>query len=260
MVLQAMDFTAPRGRLEMGGLLIGHVGRDGVLHVVTGFFPEQIRASPGYCEFDGSWVAIAASACARANHACGDDSVPDLRVIGWIHTHPDLGLFLSSIDVATYSSLRGMIPDSRFVAVVIDPLRYEDGIFPSEHEPRHYQSAMGTEEIAGDLRARYHLLIDFLQETRKARGKDGIPAILPGDLHAERMLRGDADDAAMALRKGFQRLKSEVWSLQERVGDMGSALEQMRRTKADLSSALVRLDRLEEPRQTGILWNWFGVQ
>ena len=66
-VQQAMDFTAPRGRMEMGGLLIGHIDNEGVTHVVTGFFPEQIRATPGYCEFDGSWVAIAASACQHAN-------------------------------------------------------------------------------------------------------------------------------------------------------------------------------------------------
>ena len=65
-VQQAMDFTAPRGRMEMGGLLIGHIDNEGVTHVVTGFFPKQIRATPGYCEFDGSWVAIAASACRPA--------------------------------------------------------------------------------------------------------------------------------------------------------------------------------------------------
>ena len=64
---QSMDFTAPRGRLEMGGLLIGHVDHMGSINVVTGFFPRQLKETAGYCRFSGSWVAVAASACEHAN-------------------------------------------------------------------------------------------------------------------------------------------------------------------------------------------------
>ena len=65
LVDQAKSFTAPRGRLEMGGLLVGHVDQSGRNVCVVGFFPEQTEESPGYCEFDGGWMAVAAAAAAR---------------------------------------------------------------------------------------------------------------------------------------------------------------------------------------------------
>ena len=85
-------FTAPRGHLEMGGLLIGHVDEEGRNVCVVGFFPEQIQASSGYCEFDGSWVALSAAAIDHANAAVQEapEGTPKLRVIGWIHTHPEI--------------------------------------------------------------------------------------------------------------------------------------------------------------------------
>ena len=244
-VQQAMDFTAPRGRMEMGGLLIGHIDSDGVTHVVTGFFPEQLRATPGYCEFDGSWVALAASACNFANENSSDPSTPELRVVGWIHTHPDLGLFLSSIDVSTYSSLREMVPDSRFIAIVVDPLRNEDGVFPSEKRPRHYVRASGHSDIEVGLRERYHLFLNRLQEIRRDKGDEGIPAVLPGDLRVERLLRGDSDDSQIAMRKGFQQLKSRVWQLEDEVTSYRSSLKGMSEIRRQLESIRSRLKTLE---------------
>ena len=253
-VQQAMDFTAPRGRMEMGGLLIGHIDSDGVTHVVTGFFPEQLRATPGYCEFDGSWVALAASACNFANENSSDSSSPDLRVVGWIHTHPDLGLFLSSIDVSTYSSLRGMVPDSRFIAIVVDPLRNEDGVFPSEKRPRHYVRASGHSDIEAGLRERYHLFLNRLQEIRRDKGDEGIPAVLPGDLRVERLLRGDSDDSQIAMRKGFQQLKSRVWQLEDEVTSYRSSLKGMSEIRRQLESIRSRLKTLESRER-----NFFSV-
>lgn len=253
-VQQAMDFTAPRGRMEMGGLLIGHIDSDGVTHVVTGFFPEQLRATPGYCEFDGSWVALAASACNFANENSSDSSSPDLRVVGWIHTHPDLGLFLSSIDVSTYSSLREMVPDSRFIAIVVDPLRNEDGVFPSEKRPRHYVRASGHSDIEVGLRERYHLFLNRLQEIRRDKGDEGIPAVLPGDLRVERLLRGDSDDSQIAMRKGFQQLKSRVWQLEDEVTSYRSSLKGMSEIRRQLESIRSRLKTLESRER-----NFFSV-
>ena len=98
---QTTAFTQPRGRLEMGGLLIGHVDHEGNNVVVCGFFPRQDEASSGYCEFSGSFNAIASAACDFANERAGGPHTPPLRIIGWIHTHPDIGIFLSGIDINT---------------------------------------------------------------------------------------------------------------------------------------------------------------
>jgi proteasome lid subunit RPN8/RPN11 len=260
LVTQAMDFTAPRGRLEMGGLLIGHIDQKGAINVVTGFFPEQLKETPGYCRFSGSWVAVAASACEYANSFSSSEGVPDLRIVGWIHTHPDLGLFLSSTDVDTYSTLRGMVPDYRFVAVVIDPLRGQDGVFPSERLPNTFFPASGEPGLDERLRDRYHHLLDRLQEVRRSVGTDRLPSILPGDLRGERLARGDADDSVSALRESVHFLKAELWKSEDKVSSLVSEIETAKR---GLLEEIRRLDRrvesLERNKGQGIM-AWFTNQ
>ena len=217
LVEQAIDFTSPRGRLEMGGLLIGHLDSDGAIQVVTGFFPKQLEATAGYCEFSGSWVAMAAAACLYANQACSDPIIPELRIVGWIHTHPNLGLFLSSIDVATYKSLKLMTPDSKFIAVVIDPLRDEQGIFLDENSPNEYFSTSAVPEMSQQLRQKYHCFLDRMQEIKISKGSDELCAILPGDLRIERLLMGDTDDSRTASRAAIQKMKGAIWTLEEEI-------------------------------------------
>ena len=260
LVTQSMDFTAPRGRLEMGGLLIGHIDQEGTINVVTGFFPEQLKETPGYCRFSGSWVAVAASACEYANSFSTGEGIPELRIVGWIHTHPDLGLFLSSTDVDTYSTLRGMVPDSKFVAVVIDPLRNQDGVFPSERLPNTFFPARGEPDLCEGLRGRYHHLLDRLQEVRTAVGTDRMPSILPGDLRDERLARGDADDSVSALRESVHFLKGELWKTEDRI----TSLElEVKTTKRGLLEQIRRLERrvisLEKSKGHGIM-AWFTNQ
>ena len=253
---QSMDFTAPRGRLEMGGLLIGHVDHRGSINVVTGFFPQQLKETAGYCRFSGSWVAVAASACEYANSFPTGRDVPQLRIVGWIHTHPDLGLFLSSTDVSTYSALRGMVPDSKFTAVVIDPLRGLDGVFPSERLPNTFYPAKGEPGLDEALRSRYHHLLDRLQEVRKSVGTDRMPMIMPGDLRQERLVRGDPDDVVSALRESVHFLKSELWKSEDKITSLSSDLAGHRRSMTgEISRLKRRLDFLES-RGNGIL-SWF---
>ncbi len=44
----------------------------------------------------------------------------DLRIVGWWHSHPDFGCFLSSTDVETQ---RFFFPESYQVALVVDPVK-----------------------------------------------------------------------------------------------------------------------------------------
>ena len=170
---QTTAFTQPRGRLEMGGLLIGHVDDQGNNVVVCGFFPEQTEANPGYCEFDGGAVAMAMGACDMANEKKGGPHTPNLRVIGWIHTHPDIGIFLSGIDVRTFGLLRSQTSDGRIVAVVVDPLRKEHGVFNSERAARGKDAtkANGKVRLSEDLVARYHKFLDRMRFFQQKFGK-----------------------------------------------------------------------------------------
>lgn len=241
LIRQAAAFTAPRGRLEMGGLLIGHVDAAGNSVAVTGIFPEQLQESSGYCEFDGMWTALAAAACDHANQI-GDEGTPDIRVIGWIHTHPDIGIFLSGIDVATYRALRDATPDRRFMAVVVDPLREENGVFLTERKPNTHKPAEGEVVLCESLVARYDAMLNRLEQIRGFRGLSSLPCILPGPLRHQRLLQGARDDVSIELERGFFAAKREIHALQ---GSMVKLDEQI----TYLSSLRDTCRRLEKSQQ-----------
>jgi len=238
LIRQAAAFTAPRGRLEMGGLLIGHVDEQGNNVAVTGLFPEQLKESSGYCEFDGMWVALAAAACDNANQI-GDESVPKVRVIGWIHTHPDIGIFLSGIDVATFRSLRNATPDRRLMAVVVDPLREQNGVFLTELEPNGDKPAEGEVKLTPELEDRYMAMLDHLEKIRQFRGLHALPCILAGPLRYRRILQGSRDDMGIELERGFFAAKRDLHALEQEVQHLRtqvSNLETLRHVNTRLAS------------------------
>ena len=212
LVEQAEAFTAPRGHMEMGGLMIGHVDEQGRNVCAVGIFPEQIQATPGYCEFDGKWMAICAAAADYANTQIegGSEDTPNLRVIGWIHTHPGLGLFLSGIDIKTYEDNLNMTMDGRFVAVVVDPLEGNNGVFVSPDEPHSYSSASGAVSMDDKLKARYLAFLQRMEEVRESQGKDALPFILCGDLRMEHVSNGNADDFLESYLKSIQKIRKEL--------------------------------------------------
>ena len=50
----------------------------------------------------------------------------ELRIVGWWHSHPDFGCFLSSTDLQTQ---KYFFPESYQVALVVDPIREEFKFF-----------------------------------------------------------------------------------------------------------------------------------
>ena len=239
---QTTAFTQPRGRLEMGGLLIGHVDDLGNNVVVCGFFPEQTEASPGYCEFDGGAVAMAMGACDMANEKKGGPHTPNLRVIGWIHTHPDIGIFLSGIDVNTFGLLRGQTSDGRIVAVVVDPLRKEHGVFNSEKAARGRDAtkANGKVRLSEDLVARYNKFLDRIRFFQQKRGKESIPFIMPGLLYNDRVKMGDIDDIAQARNETLDNLYIAADKQHQDISLITTKVEKNSKKLANTSSASMR--------------------
>jgi len=216
---QTTAFTLPRGRLEMGGLLIGHIDSKGNNTVVCGFFPRQDEASSGYCEFHGSFTAIASAACDYANEKAGGDHTPDLRVIGWIHTHPDIGIFLSGIDINTFRMLRQVSFEQRCVAVVVDPIRKEHGVFTSEKRAsgRDAGTADSKIRLSEDLEARYHKFLNRMRTMQTKKGKEEIPFIMPGLLYQSRKAMGDVDDVLDAKMETLGQLVRRSETLEKRL-------------------------------------------
>jgi proteasome lid subunit RPN8/RPN11 len=253
---QTTAFTSNRGRLEMGGLLIGHVDEQGRNVVVAGFFPEQTEASSGYCEFEGGFAALAAGACDYANERTGGSHTPNLRVIGWIHTHPDIGIFLSGIDVRTFKTLRQMSGDGRCVAVVVDPLRKIHGVFrsPSSAENKDAEQATGKIRLSEDLAARYNKCLDRLRFLQFKGGKDRLPFIMPGVLRRGRIASGDYDDieeartdALYKTQRNLEEMKSAVSKKLVRVKDEARSeiLAVERRIQASLKSNSQKMEDLK---------------
>ena len=57
----------------------------------------------------------------------------DLRIVGWWHSHPDFGCFLSTTDIHTQEFF---FPDSYQVALVVDPIRGELEFFTLDNKSK----------------------------------------------------------------------------------------------------------------------------
>ena len=216
------SFTGPRGRMEMGGLLFGHVDSRGRNVCVVGFFPRQSQSTPTYCEFEGKWMAIGAAAADTANQVNAGKGVPNIRVIGWIHTHPDLGIFLSGTDVNTFRQNKEFSPDGRFIAIVVDPLRSESGVFNTPDERNVYSKPKGKLDLDADLEERYLIFLEQLEDVRNRLGKEDLPFIITGDLHNKHVSRGNPDDFMDNNLFAIHLLKKRVNMLEDQIGNLMS--------------------------------------
>ena len=109
--------------VELGGILLGKECVDdqtGVPFVwITGWLEakhyENTQASFTYTH--DSWEEITRER---------DRSHPDLDIVGWYHTHPDFGVFLSGHDLFIHNNF---FAQKLQVAYVVDPIRQTRGFF-----------------------------------------------------------------------------------------------------------------------------------
>jgi proteasome lid subunit RPN8/RPN11 len=108
-------------RSEVCGVLVGNVYCDQtgpfvlIEHIVVG------RATSG----DAGHVTFTADTWQHI-HSEMDRLYSDHRIVGWYHTHPGHGLFLSEMDLFLHTSFFGLPWQ---VALVYDPQLLEDGMF-----------------------------------------------------------------------------------------------------------------------------------
>ena len=107
---------------EAGGVLVGQVRVDGaeICLVVEGSLPaEAAVGGPIHLTFThGAWQQI------RERHAA---DYPHTLILGWYHSHPGLGVFLSGADRDLHEQIFGW--QRWCVALVVDPLRQEHAFF-----------------------------------------------------------------------------------------------------------------------------------
>ncbi len=103
---------------EVGGVLIGRLG-DSALPVVTG--------SIAALEADGQRASVTFTHDAWASiHHTLERDFPEQQIVGWYHSHPGFGIFLSEYDRFIHGNF---FADRRQIAYVIDPHAGTEGVF-----------------------------------------------------------------------------------------------------------------------------------
>jgi proteasome lid subunit RPN8/RPN11 len=109
---------------EQGGLLVGEVfTQDGRAVAEAARAVLLTRAIPAL-DFEGSGYALRMEAGVW-ERARGSLTAHDL-IVGWYHSHPDLGAFFSSTDRRTQAAF---FPHAYSVGWVMDPVRREEAFF-----------------------------------------------------------------------------------------------------------------------------------
>ena len=107
--------------VEVCGILAGELVRD-----ARGPYLLVSAAVAGHAATTkGASVTITAETWQDVN-ATLEAEHPELKICGWFHTHPDFGVFLSEPDLFIHRSFFDLPWQ---VAVVVDPVRDEEGCF-----------------------------------------------------------------------------------------------------------------------------------
>lgn len=104
---------------EVMGLIIGEVYEDddGQYAVVHRISTSVLLADSRHCMFDRRFLEDMFGSMAFSEKEC---------VVGWYHSHIDLGCYMSEVDVRTQD---GIFSGEFGFAAVIDPVRHEMRIF-----------------------------------------------------------------------------------------------------------------------------------
>jgi proteasome lid subunit RPN8/RPN11 len=115
-----LDFSQTDLSRELGGFLVGLEATEPEPHVeIRRFLPalETKQELTSITFTHATWAAVT-----REVDVC----FPNERVVGWHHTHPGFGVFLSSYDLFIHRHFFSAVWQ---VALVVDPRRQEFGFF-----------------------------------------------------------------------------------------------------------------------------------
>lgn len=118
---QIHKFAANKTENEHGGILIGRIlnemGKENT--IIEGFIEAKYNAAtPTTLTFTHeTWDYF---------HSEIDRKYKDKKIVGWIHTHPNFGIFLSENDRFIQQNF---FTDANQVAYVVDPIQNDEGFF-----------------------------------------------------------------------------------------------------------------------------------
>ncbi|HPZ07967.1 MAG TPA: Mov34/MPN/PAD-1 family protein, partial [Candidatus Eremiobacteraeota bacterium] len=108
-------------KIEMGGILIGEVKKDdygAYLYVLANIRGKYSSSTVSQITFtQETWNYI---------NEIKDKRYSDKKVVGWYHTHPNFGIFLSDMDIFIHENFFG---NPYQIALVVDPVAEKEGCF-----------------------------------------------------------------------------------------------------------------------------------
>lgn len=114
-------FSENKTENECGGMLIGTVieefGKTNI--VIHGFIEaKHSEGTPTTLKFTHeTWEYVHAELAAK---------YPEMKIVGWIHTHPNFGIFLSEYDKFIQNNF---FNDENQIAFVVDPIQKTEGFY-----------------------------------------------------------------------------------------------------------------------------------
>lgn len=115
------EFTKDKVTVESGGMLMGYIvqanGKTNI--IIDGFIEGKYsEGTPTTLKFTHeTWDYV---------HKEAESRFPHDKIIGWIHTHPNFGIFLSNYDKFIHQNF---FNDENQVAYVVDPIQHIEGFF-----------------------------------------------------------------------------------------------------------------------------------
>ena len=108
---------------EVGGVLIGLDKNEKQVEIVGAIEAKYAEHQAASLTFTHqSWEYI---------HEVKERKYPKLKIVGWFHTHPGYGIFLSSYDIFIHKNFFSLPYQ---VALVIDPCQNQRGFFAWKDE------------------------------------------------------------------------------------------------------------------------------
>lgn len=114
-------FTKNKTENESGGMLVGNViealGKTNI--IISGFVEaKHCEATPTTLKFTHeTWDYV---------HSEIEEKFEGGKIVGWIHTHPDFGIFLSEYDTFIQENF---FREEYQVAYVVDPIQHIEGFY-----------------------------------------------------------------------------------------------------------------------------------
>ncbi len=114
-------FTKNKRTNESGGFLIGSVTQElGKTNILIKAFIEARN-----CEATPTTLTFTHDTWNEAHKEVGK-RFPKDKILGWIHTHPDFGIFLSEYDKFIHENY---FSGENQIAMVVDPIRHIEGFY-----------------------------------------------------------------------------------------------------------------------------------